>query len=335
MLKICILGYGGIARAHQNGYKTELEEKGIAKLVAACDICEEQFTKDMAINIDSGESEKSELRGYTDLDEMLEKEKPDIVTVALPTYLHKEKTVYLLNKGYNVMCEKPMALTYEDCLEMIEASKKSGAKLMIGQCIHFASAYEYLKEVIETEKYGKIHSAFMHRLSTPPNWGWDNWFMDAKRSGGCLFDLHVHDIDFARYAFGEPKEVSCRTRAGFSEYEYAFSTLMYDDFTVSVIGDWSLQKFPFESYFRVNFDNAVLECKANKLTVYPASADSFDVELDGKSPYGDELAYFCHVVTEGIENVKNSPESSALSIKLAQTLKKSADMKGAIIPFEV
>ena len=123
MLKICILGYGGIARAHQNGYKTELEEKGIAKLVAACDICEEQFTKDMAINIDSGESEKSELRGYTDLDEMLEKEKPDIVTVALPTYLHKEKTVYLLNKGYNVMCEKPMALTYEDCLEMLEASK--------------------------------------------------------------------------------------------------------------------------------------------------------------------------------------------------------------------
>ena len=334
MLKICILGYGGIARAHQNGYKTELEEKGIAKLVGACDIREEQFAKDMAINIDSGESEKSELRGYTDLDEMLEKEKPDIVTVALPTYLHKEKTVYLLNKGYNVMCEKPMALTYEDCLEMLAAAEKSGSKLMVGQCVRFSAANEYLKEAIDSKKFGEVHSAFFHRLSTPPNWGWDNWFMDTKRSGGCLFDLHVHDIDLARYAFGEPKEVSCRTRAGFSDYEYAFSTLMYDNFTITAIGDWSLQKFPFESYFRVNFDNAVLECKAGKLTVYPADADKYEVELENASSYGVELAYFCGIVAEGKENIKNKPESAALSIKLAETLKKSADNNGAITPFE-
>ena len=127
MVKVCIVGYGGIARTHKAGYKAELEEKGIGKFVAACDINPDRFGKKVNTNLgDDAPAEVIDFNTYTDIDEMLEKEQPDIVTITLPTYLHKDMAVYVLKKGYNVMCEKPMSLTYADCLEMLEAAKESG-----------------------------------------------------------------------------------------------------------------------------------------------------------------------------------------------------------------
>lgn len=333
MLKICILGYGGIARVHRDSYK-DLEAKGKAKLVAVCDIDESRFDQKIDINIQGDDSEKSEsFNTYLDLDEMLEKEKPDIVTVTLPTFLHTEKTIYLLEKGYNVMCEKPMSLTYEGCKQMLAAAEKSGKLLMIGQCLHFASEYEFLKEAVESGKFGKVRSAFFQRISSPPLWSWENWYMNTERSGGCIYDLHIHDIDFVRYAFGEPKKISCISKAGYTDYESAFSTLWYDDFAVTAIGDWSLLNYGFAPSYRVAFEKAVLEWKDYRLTVYPTEGEKYDVALDNKSAYGAEVEYMCDILTEGFENKKNAPESAALTIKLVQTLKKSADNNGDITEF--
>ncbi len=335
MLKICILGYGGIARVHKQAYK-DLEAKGKAKLVAVCDIDESRFEQKIDINIQGDDTAKKadDFNTYIDLDEMLAKENPDIVTVTLPTFLHTEKTIYLLEKGYNVMCEKPMSLTYEGCKKMLEAAEKSGKMLTIGQCLHFASEYEYLKEAVESNKFGKVRSAFFQRISSPPLWSWENWYMNTERSGGCIYDLHIHDIDFIRYAFGEPKKVSCISKAGYTDYESAFSTLWYDDFAVSAIGDWSLLNYGFEPSYRVAFEKAVVEWKSYKLTIYPAEGEKYDVDLGCKDAYGAEVEYMCDMLTEGFENKKNDPASAALTIKLIQTLKKSADKNGEAILFE-
>ena len=115
----------------------------------------------------------------------------------------------MLEKGYNVLCEKPMALNSEDCEAMIAAEKKNGKKFMIAQVVRFFKEYEFLKNCIENEIFGKPLATYFKRISNYPDCGWDNWFMDYNRSGGCITDLHIHDVDIVRYLFGEPKAVSC------------------------------------------------------------------------------------------------------------------------------
>ncbi len=334
MVKVCLLGYGGIAHVHANGYAL-LEKAGKAKLVGVCDINPEVFTKKIAINIsdDAGDHEVA-FNKYTDLDEMLEKEQPDVVDVCLPTFLHKEKTLYLLSKGCHVFCEKPMALSYADTQEMLAAAEAAGKKIMIGQCLHFFAEYDYLKELVTSGKYGKPISAFFQRVSAPPIWAWNNWYMDDKLSGGCIQDLHIHDLDICRYLFGEPHTVSCNTKDGFAKWDCAHSSLLFDGgLMATVIGDWSMPNIPFESSYRVSFEKATVVDKAGAVMVYPVDGEPFDPQLTFVDGYAEEVSYFIDVIA-GAENVKNLPESAALSIKLIETLRESAAQGGKQIKFE-
>ena len=155
MLKAAIIGFGGIAQAHKKGYDL-LENEGKVKLVAACDIRKEAFEKQIEINLKSDTpATANTFHQYTDLDEMLANESIDFIDICVPTYLHAELAIKMLNKGYHVLSEKPMALSSEVCDTMLEAEKESGKHFMIAQCLRFFPEYEYLKTCIEENKYGK------------------------------------------------------------------------------------------------------------------------------------------------------------------------------------
>ncbi|MBQ6825446.1 MAG: Gfo/Idh/MocA family oxidoreductase [Clostridia bacterium] len=332
MLKAAIIGFGGIAKgAHLPGYKT-LEEMGKVKLVAACDICEEAFTKGAEINLASSDASDNEgIHTYTDLEEMLKSEKIDLIDICVPTYLHKKYAIDMLNRGYLVLSEKPMSLTSEDCKEMVAASN---GRLMIGQCLRFSSEYIYAKKLVEEGTYGKPTSATFRRLSGPPTWGWDNWFMDAKRSGGVIFDLHIHDLDIARFIFGEPNKVSCIAGGQhIVEDAFAHSTLYYNDFTVFAEGRWDLVKMPFVADFSISFEKANIVCSGGQVTVYPYEGEKFCPELSSDSMYMKEIEYITDIFINGEENTQNPPESAAESIRLAETLKLSAQKNGEILKF--
>ena len=150
-LKAGLIGVGSMGRGHLDNYVKLLKEDSDIELVALCDIDEKKFTNYKAdFNLGPvGEDgyDFDRFRLYTDLDDLLENESLDMVTIALPTYLHAWATVKCLDKGINVLCEKPMATTYEDCLRMIEASERNGKFLMIGQCLRFATPYLALKSM--------------------------------------------------------------------------------------------------------------------------------------------------------------------------------------------
>lgn len=335
MKKVCIIGFGGIAQSvHRNGYK-KLEEQGKAKLVAVCDIDPARFEGGVAINISDGNNDASkDLKTYTDMDEMLKNEQPDMVDICVPTFLHEEITTHVLELGYDTLCEKPMSLKYENCLRMIDAANKAGKQLMIGQCVRFFPEYAYLKEIIDNGTYGKPLAASFRRLSPPPMWGWDNWFMDAARSGGAALDLHIHDLDFVRYAFGEPNAVSCTGADVYSGgLDIAHTTYYYDDFTVSIQGDWSLKDVPFKADFLVSFEKATVGITDGKLTVYPRESEAFTPELSNVDGYTAEISYFIDVLNGETENMKNRPESAALSVKVVEKLYESAAKGGEKVAF--
>jgi len=335
LIKVGMIGFGGIARLHKAAYDA-LEENGYnVKLVAVCDTSMEQFTKKNSINISVDEGNGThDFNKYSVLEEMLANEELDIIDICVPTMLHATLACKMLSLGYNVMSEKPMARTYEQCLEMLEAKNKSGKKLMIGQCVRFIPDYMYLKELVESKKYGNVRTAYFHRLSSPPTWGFKNWLLDPEKSGGCLLDMHIHDLDFARYAFGEPNAVSCTAAEVNAEYDSVQSRLYYDGFTVEATGDWGLSpNYDFSAGFRVNFEAATVELKDGVVTVYPFEGEKFIPEYDKTDYFYNELRYLVSIVRGEKENIVNPPESAAMSVKLAETLRKSADEKGRIIEF--
>lgn len=332
MLNAAIIGFGGIVKAaHLPGYKT-LEKIGKVKLVAACDICAEAFTQGAEINLASSDViDNSGINFYTDLEEMLRSEKIDLIDVCVPTYLHKQYAVDMLSSGYLVLSEKPMALSYEDCKEMLTVSN---GRLMIGQCLRFSPEYNYAKKLVDEGTYGKVTSASFRRLSAPPTWGWDNWFMSPERSGGVIFDLHIHDLDIARYIFGEPNKVSC-VAGGHQIVEDAFahSTLFFDDFAVFAEGRWDQVNMPFVADFRIAFEKANLVCSDGEITIYSYDNEIIKPKLSNEDMYMKEIEYITDIFLSGEENTQNPPESAAESIRLAETLKKSSLNNGEILKF--
>ena len=331
MLKVAIIGYGGIAGAHAPSWQI-LEERGKAKLVAVCDIDPANFTAKAETNISTGRELDPSVRTYTDYKEMLANEELDLVDICLPTPLHKDVTVDVLNRGINVQCEKPMARNYAQTQEMIAAAEASGKTLMIGLGLRFAVEYEYVKKLIESGEYGRPVAATFHRLSGPPLWSrWHSWYMNHEESGGCLLDMHIHDVDMVRHLFGEPNAVSCVTQDLYAGDDIVHSRFIYDDMAVTAIGDWSLEGMGFYCDYRVSFEKATVVCEMSKVTVYPRGGEAFEPELDGDNFFTRELTVISNVVAGNGESVATPPQSAAKSIRLCELLKESADANGAIV----
>lgn len=329
MLKAALIGFGGIAKAHQSGY-ANLENDGKVKLVAVCDVCEDAFEKKIKINIDSDTNQDVSFRCYTDLEEMLANEDLDFVDICVPSYLHKELSVKLLERGYNVLCEKPMALNSRDCEDMLEAERRYEKHFMIAQCLRFFPEYEYLKNCIDDGRFGKVLGAFFNRNSAQPLWGYQNWYTDYERCGGAIMDIHIHDIDMARYLFGEPNAVSCRSSDCKTKYDIVQTSLYYTDMPVSANGCWTAGRIKFAASYKVDFEKATVIYENGVVTVYTDNpeAEPYKPELVGYDGYTEEISFFCDIVEGKTKNTRNPAFSAAKTIRLIEAMKLSVDNNG-------
>lgn len=334
MLKAAILGYGGIARAHRKGYEHLAEQGAPVELVALCDINPKQFEKIIAINLESEETkEQKKLNCYTDFEEMLKKEQPDIIDICLPTFLHAEYAIKAMKAGCHVLSEKPMGLNAAQCKEMIAASKAYNRELMIGMCLRFEPCYVELKKMIDDGRFGKVKSAHFDRLGGAPRWAFENWYMDFNRCGGVIMDLHIHDIDFIRFAFGEPKSVSSITRDGCTKMESVNTRFFFDDDKIVVANaEWGLSKTSkFRMSFRVNFEEATVILEKNAiLTVYPNEGEVYTVDLPKKDRMAEEIHCLARAVL-GQKEDTISPENGMKTVALSKIVTKSAEKGGKIV----
>ena len=336
-IKVAMLGFGGIAKAHKKGYEVFEKDGTPIKLVAICDINPEQFEGGTKTNIDSGK--KSNLEGinlYTNVDEMLAKEDFEMIDICLPSYLHKEYTVKMLKAGKHVMCEKPMALNSADCQVMIDTAKECGKQLMVGQCLRFEPLYLFLKDAIDSGKFGKVKNVFMDRLSLLPTWGFENWFCDTEKSGGCAMDLHIHDVDMMRFLFGEPEAVSAVGYDDTTRWQVMNSRFFYpNNLTPCAIGSWDESNTTkFRMGYRVRFEKASIILDGSKITVNPDDGESYEVTLEKKDRMAEEIRLIASCIAdENVKNTSNPPESALMSVKLVEALCKSADMAGEKIKF--
>ena len=331
-VKVAIVGFGGIARAHYTGYKILAGEGAPIRLVAVCDIDAAKFDSPVKINI-GGEEEKlaEHIHRYTDIDQMLANEEFDMADICLPSYLHKDYTVKMLNAGKHVLCEKPMALSGEQCEEMIASAKANGKKLMIGQCLRFIESYLFLKKCVDEGTYGKMKNIFMDRRSPQPRWGFEHWFERTDKCGGCILDMHIHDVDMARFLLGEPYAVSVISTDGDVRWQVENTRLYYKDTMVVINGSWGESpSTSFYAGFRARFERATVTSE-NGVTVYPDDGKSFSPELPNTNHMAEEIRFFASTILGETVNEKNTPESACATVKLIEKLRESADANGAIV----
>jgi predicted dehydrogenase len=196
----------------------------------------------------------------------------------------------------------------------------------------------YLKELVDSGRYGRLKRLSLRRLSPRPMWAWDNWLHDVKRSGSAVLDLHIHDVDFARYLLGDPIRVKAvmgltegRPEHVHAIYEYPGSVkadaavdaevedavATPSQTVVSLEGGWDFpQGFPFEMAYRADFDGAIVafsSATTPSLHIYTTEGETFDPEikptfyqdntyqggnLSNLGGYYNELRYFIDALTQ-------------------------------------
>ena len=320
MYKYAIIGFGGLGKTHLSNMVNLEKERGDFKLAAICGTTAEEAKKSVTINlgtVDLSGVDFSACNFYQDYKEMMEKEELDFVLSVLPTYLHEEVAVYCLEHGVHVFSEKPMALTLESCENMLSAAKENGKELMIGQCLRFDHKFAKIKEYINSGCFGKFCRAEFARLSQTPLWTWQNWILNPEMSGGCILDMHVHDVDMINWLFGMPKSIRSIVTNHKVEQESVLTQYFYDNFFVSAQADWSLtQTFPFTARSIFHFEQAVVVIEGDKMTVYKDD-ESFEPELSEESVFVAEMRAFLELVIDKKPCEITSAESVYESIKLA------------------
>ena len=333
-VRVALIGFGGIARSHNAGYRILAKEGAPIKLVAVCDINPAQFEAALSINIATdNKGLPADIHTYTSVDELIAKEDFDMADICLPSYLHKEYAIKLMEAGKHVLSEKPMALCSADCDDMIEVSKRTGRKLMIGQCLRFDSAYLYLKDCVDSGKFGKVRHVFMHHLSPQPRWGFEHWFEDDTKSGGCVLDMHIHDVDMVRFLFGEPDAVSMYSIDGDTRWAVENTRIYYKDKLVSINGSWGeAATVKFRAGYRVRFDDATVVFELGEVTVYPEKGEIYKPEIKKTNHMAEEIRMFAGtILDESIVNTANPPESARETVKLIEKLRESAARNGEIV----
>lgn len=148
-------------------------------------------------------------RAYGDFREMLKEEKPDLVSVAVPNFLHEEVCVAALDAGAHVLCEKPMSVDVESAMRMRDHADSSGRSLFINFSQRFGAFAQTARELVDTGALGHIYHAYCQwtRRKGIPRFG--GWFGQKDKSGGGpLIDLGVHRLDLVLWLMGKVKPVS-------------------------------------------------------------------------------------------------------------------------------
>ena len=266
----------------------------------------------------------SAVRKYADWRDLVADKSIEAVTVCLPTHLHADAVIAALSAGKHVLCEKPMALTVDQCQRIMDAAARSGSTLMIAQVLRFWPEYLKLKDFVRSGAYGKVRQAtFLRKCGLP---SWSKWLPDEALSGGAVMDLLVHDIDQILMLFGVPARLTAK-RLGNTDALMA-SFIYSGGPEVRLQGGWFDAGMPFSMSFQVRADQAELEMTAAGLSVSDTAGVRRKLDVETADPYAAEVHYFLDCCRKGVQPLLCMPAESAAAVKVALALKESRAKDG-------
>lgn len=178
-IKVAVVGAGSMGMNHLRVLRDFDQER--FQLVGVAEVAEAPLKQ--------AES-RFHVAGYADYREMIEKTRPDLVAVVVPTHLHFEVASFVLEQGIHVLVEKPLTSTVEEALTLIQLARERGVKLAVGHVERFNPAISAVKQQLIAGKLGRMFHLHARRLGP---------FPPRIRDVGVTLDLATHDIDVMRY----------------------------------------------------------------------------------------------------------------------------------------
>ncbi len=200
MLQVAIVGTGGIAHAHMEAY---LQLKDRCRIVALVDIIPgkaRRFMEEFGLSCDT----------YENHEDILPRQDIDLVDVCTPPFVHAAISINALRSGKNVVCEKPMAASLEECDAVLKARDESGKLLSIIAQNRFRKPIRDLKALLDSGMAGPVRHAEIDSFWWRDHCYYDLWWRGTweKEGGGCTLNHAVHHIDMLGWMMGLPTRVT-------------------------------------------------------------------------------------------------------------------------------
>lgn len=278
-----VVGLGFMGRTHVNAYRDAATAGFANRLLAVADPdpARRRGESGPRGNLETDAPDErlfdpDTVRGYATPDELFADPNIELVSICTPTDSHVELAIRALAAGKSVLVEKPVALSVAEVRRLASAAATATGFCMPAMCIRFWPGWSWLRERVEDGSLGPVRSAVFRRLGTRPAWS-AGFYEDTAKSGGALFDLHVHDADLVRHLFGSPAAVTSTGDANHVTTLYHFDE---GPAHVVVEGAWDhTPGFSFAMGFVVIFEHATARYEFGRDPVMTLARDGAETAL--------------------------------------------------------
>ncbi|MGI8418311.1 MAG: Gfo/Idh/MocA family protein [Nakamurella sp.] len=173
----------------------------------------------------------------------------DVVDICTPSTSHLAAAAAAAAAGKPVICEKPLARSHSQAVELIDSCRRAAVPLLVGHVVRYFPQYAAAKRAVADGRIGRPTELWLSRAVAMPT---RSWYADDSLSGGVLLDLMIHDIDYARWIAGEVTSVEATVTSGERGERTGRATLQHRDGAVSrLTGLWGVAGQPFSAGFEL------------------------------------------------------------------------------------
>ncbi|MCI0436082.1 MAG: Gfo/Idh/MocA family oxidoreductase [Gemmatimonadetes bacterium] len=288
-----VIGFGFMGRTHASGYER-------ARLAGAPCVLRGIMTSgrgsESAAPPDAATMSviPAGVERYDTVDEMLTDATIHAVSICTWTDSHVDLALRALEAGRHVLVEKPVALEAGAIERLVPAARSADRLCMPAMCMRFWPGWPWLRDRIRAGTFGAPLSISLTRLAARPAWA--PFYSDLDRSGGALFDLHVHDVDMLYWCFGPPLSVEPAGDRTHVRTRYRFTG---SDVIAHAEGGWSDEPdFPFRMRYEVEFEDGIasFDLGRDPILLLTRRGRTEPIRLLPESAYDVQVRHFIDVI---------------------------------------
>lgn len=232
-IKAGIIGLGRLGSRHARHLVKKIQD---VDLIAACALDQDQ--------LNWAKNELGITNTYTDYKKMIDQEPLDAIFIVAPTPFHPEMTIYSMNAGLHVFCEKPLGLDLKEVRKMADVINKHPNQIFqSGFMRRYDKSYQYAKKLVDDGRIGKI--IYMRGYGIDPISGMESFtkFATDADSGGIFVDMNIHDVDLIRWftkqepiqAYGLTSNIAAPELEKIGEFETGVAQLKLDGGVIATL----------------------------------------------------------------------------------------------------
>lgn len=324
MQRLVLVGTGFMAETHASNL-ARMDDASIAAVVSPSG--PEPFVERVGLDATV----------HTELGAAIEACDADGAVICTPTHTHRGLIETALDHGTAVFCEKPLAPSLAEANAIRDAVENADVPFVVGHVVRYFPEYVAAKREVDDGAVGRAGVARARRVSPVPDWGSDDWFAEAEKSGGVFVDMAIHDFDYLRWVWGDVERVFART-TGDPPAQHGTATLRFESGAVGYVEASWAQPPTRELTMELELagDDGVVRVNSDDATPYRAfSGEDATVENTlAEDGYYRELARFLDCLESGADPDVGIDEATA-ALRLSVAARRSARHGTPVTPAEV